>query len=174
MLDTTSGATTESALEILQTSGMVRDHHTCYSMPHAIQEHARTLANHDDQHTRKAAQARVIALAYLPAAVDADYALNPRPPRYNPAYEELRSGARTSRFGHPREAMTWFTTQWRRPKSPCKPYLAARRALFNETDEPRHALRLPPMIWLGSQHSPGPGAELPAGDTSPRCTPEQP
>ncbi|QIZ37920.1 hypothetical protein FDZ84_29345 [Saccharopolyspora sp. ASAGF58] len=30
---------------------------------------------------------------------------------------------------------------WRRPTSPCKPYLAARRALFNETDEPRHALR---------------------------------
>ncbi|MGI8312142.1 tetratricopeptide repeat protein [Saccharopolyspora hattusasensis] len=110
MLDPTDRATTESALENLQASGMASDHHTCYSMPHAIQEHARTLANHDDQHTRKAAQARVIALAYLPDAVDADYALNPRPPRYNPAYEELRSGARTSRFGHPREAMTWFTT----------------------------------------------------------------
>ncbi|PKW18737.1 hypothetical protein [Saccharopolyspora spinosa] len=27
------------------------------------------------------------------------------------------------------------------------------------------------MIWLGSQHSPGPGAELPVGDASPGCTP---
>ncbi|WP_010310215.1 hypothetical protein [Saccharopolyspora spinosa] len=110
MLDTTTRATTELALEILLASGMVVDHHTCYSMPHTIQEHARTLADQDDQHTRKAARARVITLAYLPAAVDADYVLNPHPPRYNPVYEELRSGARTSRFGHPREAMTWFTT----------------------------------------------------------------
>ncbi|PKW18616.1 hypothetical protein [Saccharopolyspora spinosa] len=29
---------------------------------------------------------------------------------------------------------------WRRPTSPCTVYLAARRALFDETDEPRHAL----------------------------------
>lgn len=31
---------------------------------------------------------------------------------------------------------------WRRPTSPCHVYLSARRALFNEADEPRrHALR---------------------------------
>ncbi|MEV6232728.1 hypothetical protein AB0L88_33185 [Saccharopolyspora shandongensis] len=33
---------------------------------------------------------------------------------------------------------------WRRPRAPCKVYLSARRALFDEADEPRHALRRPP------------------------------
>ncbi|KAA5825459.1 hypothetical protein F1721_33020 [Saccharopolyspora hirsuta] len=30
---------------------------------------------------------------------------------------------------------------WRRPTSPCKVYLSARRSLFDEDHEPRHALR---------------------------------
>ncbi|SDX98910.1 hypothetical protein SAMN05216215_101867 [Saccharopolyspora shandongensis] len=108
MLDTGTNRA-RKLLEVLRDAGMVDEHDAGYTLPTADQEHARTLADREDEpRVRKDTRSRVIERAYLPQLIEADYILNPGPHHYNPAYVDLESGARQSRFSSPKEAMTWF------------------------------------------------------------------